>query len=207
MEYDYKNIKVEVLPGNTVLITEPVVIAIDPEPEDKSYIKKQRVSLVLISHDHKNHLNELAFFDDSVEKYLIGGNSPEQTSRITPGMVYITQNIRVRILPAYNVNKQRKSNQLFHSRNDNGVGFLLLVNGKKVYYTGHTEKIPEMAKIEDLDILIAPVSNKMLLTPAEVNSIAYALDSDLVIPIYPKNTKIRMHMMKEMVAVCDRIGK
>ena len=214
MEYTCKNIKIEILDGGSILIKGSIAIAIDPAPDDSPYLLSQRISLVLVSHDHKNRLSSesLLQLNEITERILVGGTKrmdevwpPEKVMYVKPGVVMITPDVRIQVLPAHNVDKYKAPGILYHPMATNGVGYVVLVDGTKLYYTGHTDKLPEMARIEDLDVLISPVSESAYLAPNEVAGVVSALDPTLIVPIYPKNKKLATRLRRELVATCDKM--
>lgn len=53
-------------------------------------------------------------------------------------------------LPAYNVNKFRTPNEVFHPKDMGGVGFVVEVDGFRMYHAGDTDRIPEMDGLKNL---------------------------------------------------------
>jgi L-ascorbate metabolism protein UlaG (beta-lactamase superfamily) len=62
--------------------------------------------------------------------------------------------------PAYNTNKP------FHPKMNEWVGFIIEIEGIKIYHAGDTDLIPEMKDI-DVDIALLPVSGTYVMTAKE----------------------------------------
>ena len=58
--------------------------------------------------------------------------------------------VKIRAVPAYNIDKP------FHPKDAGGLGYVIEVGGKKIYFAGDTDLIPEMKGLE-VDGAILPV--------------------------------------------------
>ncbi len=72
------------------------------------------------------------------------------TDNISTGTSVTIKGITIQAVPAYNVNKA------FHPKEKGWIGYILDIQGKRIYHTGDTDKIPEMAGI-DVDLAFLPV--------------------------------------------------
>ncbi|KAJ3434263.1 hydrolase metallo-beta-lactamase superfamily [Anaeramoeba flamelloides] len=124
---------------------------------------EEEADLILITHDHYDHLS-----GENIKKVL-GTNTQivvplvckekimeviEDENKITfieVGQSYEVKGIAIRAVPAYNVVKTK-----YHPKKKKYVGYVITVNGKKVYIAGDTEEIPEMEDINS-DISILPL--------------------------------------------------
>jgi hypothetical protein len=61
-------------------------------------------------------------------------------------------------VPAYNTNKK------FHQQDKGWVGYVITVNGTRIYLAGDTDLIPEMKTIK-ANIALLPVSGTYVMTP------------------------------------------
>ncbi len=69
---------------------------------------------------------------------------------IKPGQSITIGEVTVRAVPAYNTNKPN------HPREAGHVGYVVEMDGRRVYHAGDTDLIPEMAEI-GCDVAILPV--------------------------------------------------
>ena len=132
-------------------------VAVDPVGGAEPFAAFPEPGLVLITHQHGDHL--------SVE--TIEGISGEATALIAPpavaeqlpegwaervtvlrnGEETTWEGIQVAAIPAYNLTPERRQ---FHPQGrDNG--YVLSVGGTRLYISGDTEDIPEMRELEDID--------------------------------------------------------
>jgi L-ascorbate metabolism protein UlaG (beta-lactamase superfamily) len=98
---------------------------------------------------------------------------------LNPGERASPRGLVVEAIRAYNTNKK------FHPKEDNKIGFVITVDGHRIYHSGDTDIIPEMSGLNP-DIALLPVSGTYVMTADEA---AKAIDES----IKPKNFAIPMH--------------
>lgn len=145
--------------------------------------------LILITHDHSDHCSpdDVAKIqkDDSVivtvasAAKLLTGN----IEVVKPGDELTVKGIPIKVIPSYNVNKFRSPGVHFHPRESGYVGFIVTVEGKRIYHTGDSDVIPEMAKIET-DIALLPVSGIYVMTADEALKAASIIKPEMAIPMH-----------------------
>lgn len=92
-------------------------------------------------------------------------------------------------LPAYNVNKFRTPNEVFHPRELGGVGFVVevMMEGTKnvrFYHAGDTDFIPEMEGVKKIDVAFLPISGTFVMTLEEAIKATEIIEPDIVIPMH-----------------------
>lgn len=87
-------------------------------------------------------------------------------------------------LPAYNVNKFRTPNEVFHPKEMGGVGFVVEVDGYRMYHAGDTDLIPEMESLKKLELAFLPISGTFVMTLEEAVQAAQVLKPKIVIPMH-----------------------
>lgn len=164
-------------------------IYIDPFQLGKAQHNRNDADIVLISHNHFDHLS----MDDL--KHLIGKKTSvvaaeecldklkavraAEVKGVAPGDRVTVQGVPVEAIAAYNTNKN------FHPKADKKVGFVITLNGTRIYHTGDTDDIPEMSAVKP-DVALVPVSGTYVMTAAEA---ARAVNEK----IKPKKLAIPMH--------------
>lgn len=133
----------------------------------------EKADLILITHDHFDHKDEKSIQVLSKDKteILIGGEN------IKEGEEREIKEIKIKAVPAYNLTKP------FHPR-AKGVGFVLEIDGKKIYHTGDTDKIPEMAELGEIDLALLPIGGTYTMNEEEAAEAVKIIKPKKVIPMH-----------------------
>ncbi|HUZ47479.1 MAG TPA: MBL fold metallo-hydrolase [Terriglobia bacterium] len=168
--------------GSKVIYTDPFKIS-----------KLDEADIVLLSHNHFDHLSL-----EDLEKVCAPGTtivaSPvceagikslkvKEKRFLDPDAKYTVGKVVVQTVPAYNVNKFREPGKPFHPKELKGVGFVLEMDGTRVYFAGDTDFIPEMKSIH-CDIALLPVSGTYVMTAEEAAEAARALNPKIAVPMH-----------------------
>jgi L-ascorbate metabolism protein UlaG (beta-lactamase superfamily) len=155
------------------------VIYIDPY-QIKSTVP---ADIILVSHDHFDHCSpdditkikkkNTVIITDKVSAGKLTGD----VRVVKPGDRVSIEGIEVEIVPAYNTNKQ------FHPKSAGMLGFILTVDGLRIYHAGDTDFIPEMKNIR-ADIALLPVSGTYVMTADEAVQAALAIHPKVAIPMH-----------------------
>ena len=144
--------------------------------------------LILISHEHHDHCSP-----DDVKQVrgpdtviLAGGTAADKlqgAQTMKPGDRLTVLGVEVEAVRAYNVNKFRAPGVPFHPKEAEHVGFVVTVDGVRVYHAGDTDHIPEMADL-DCDVALLPVSGTYVMTAEEAAEAARAIQPEIVVPMH-----------------------
>jgi L-ascorbate metabolism protein UlaG (beta-lactamase superfamily) len=145
------------------------IIYIDPY-QPGNY--KDSADVVLITHAHSDHNNL------SLVKQKSGCTVITYANANINGIYknFLVGNIKISAVAAYNQN---------HSKSQ-CVGYVISVNGIKIYHAGDTGKIPEMSALADSNITYAllPVDGIYTMTPEEGTEAAAMINAEFSIPIH-----------------------
>ena len=88
--------------------------------------------------------------------------------------------ISVEAVPAYNYTEGHTQ---FHPKGrDNG--YILTIDGLRIYIAGDTEDIPEMSKIKDIDIAFLPCNQPYTMTPDQLIRAAKVIKPKVLFPYH-----------------------
>lgn len=87
--------------------------------------------------------------------------------------------------PAYNVKRHRPNGEPFHPK-ELGVGYLLRIEGKKIYHAGDTDLIPEMEKLSttEIDVALLPSGDTYTMDIKDAAEAALIIKPKVVIPMH-----------------------
>lgn len=161
---------------------------------DPFKIKKEDIaSIILITHEHRDHCSPEDLLKiqgpdtvivapaDCISKLNISKltiSKLEGTVRtVKPGDSVEIQGIKIETVPAYNTNKQ------FHTKDRGWVGYIVTLNGQRIYLAGDTDRIPEMKNVR-ADIALLPVSGTYVMTADEAAAAALDIKPKIAVPMH-----------------------
>jgi len=143
----------------------------------------KKADLILISHSHYDHLSPEDVRKIQKEDTVIVATQDSAADLsgdiriVKPGDVVQIGEIRVEAVPSYNLDKA------FHPRENHWLGFVVTVGGKRIYYCGDTDLIPEMEAIQ-ADIMLVPVGGTYTMTAEEAARAVNTIRPEVAIPIH-----------------------
>jgi L-ascorbate metabolism protein UlaG (beta-lactamase superfamily) len=168
--------------GSKVIYTDPFKVS-----------KEDRADIVLLSHDHFDHLSlddlkkvctpETTIVASPLCKGGLKDVKVKEKYFIEPGMKQNVGDVAIEAVPAYNINKFREPGKPFHPKEVMGVGFVFEMDGTRVYYAGDTDCIPEMKSVQ-CDIALLPVSGTYVMTVEEAAKAAQTISPKIAIPMH-----------------------
>lgn len=151
--------------------------------------EEEQADIILITHAHYDHcsVNDVKKIikpqtmilapQECITKFE-GMVKIQNLVAVAPNKNYAIDKTNVSTIPAYNVSKE------FHPKNNAWVGYIINIDGLKIYHAGDTDFIPEMKGL-DVDIALLPVGGTYTMDAKEA---AAATDA-----IKPKMYAIPMH--------------
>ena len=98
----------------------------------------------------------------------------------------IADDVTVEAVPAYNTTEGHLQ---FHPKGrDNG--YILTLDGLRVYIAGDTEDIPEMETIKDIDIAFLPCNQPYTMTPEQLVRAAKVIKPKVLFPYHYGQTDV-----------------
>lgn len=148
--------------GNTV-------IHADPWTKLADYSTMPKADIILITHEHQDHLDPEAvriLRKDSTE-IILAQACTEQIKGgkvMKNGDVLTVKGIKIEAVPAYNLVHMRRDGTPFHPKG-RGNGYVLNFGSKRIYVAGDTENIPEMKELGQIDVAFLPMNLPYTMSP------------------------------------------
>jgi L-ascorbate metabolism protein UlaG (beta-lactamase superfamily) len=164
------------------------VLHVDPVGQYADYGKLPKADLILITHEHRDHLDLKA-----VERLRKPGTQVVLTQaaagQVPGGIVMKNGEVKtvaglvIEAVPAYNLVHKRESGEPFHPKG-RGNGYVITFGGKRVYVAGDTENTPEMKALKNIDIAFLPMNLPYTMTPEMVAEAARAFKPKILYPYH-----------------------
>lgn len=146
--------------------------------------------VIIVTHDHYDHLSvpdiqQLA----GPDTVLVGPAAVTsqvrgvKTITIAAGGSETVHGVAVSAVPAYNTDKFREPGKVFHPQEAGHLGYVIELDGRRVYHAGDTDVIPEMAGVV-CDVALLPVSGVYVMTAEEAATACGVISAGAVVPMH-----------------------
>ena len=167
-------------------------IYVDPWSRVADYSKLPEADIVLVTHEHQDHLDLQALASVRTDETAVVltetcARQVEGGIMMQNGDVQTVKGVQVDAVPAYNVVHKRENGQPFHPRGV-GNGYIMTFGDKRVYVAGDTEDIPEMKELQDIDCAFLPMNLPYTMTPEMVAEAAKAFRPNILYPYHYGDT-------------------
>ena len=181
------------------------VIHVDPVSMYADYATLPKADLILVTHEHFDHLDAKAINAISTPKTTLILNQASAKGLpnavvMNNGDVKTIDGIKIEAVPAYNPVKQ------FHLKG-NGNGYILTFGDKRVYVAGDTEDVPEIKALKNIDIAFLPMNLPYTMTPEQVADVAKAIQPKILYPYHfgDTDTGKLVDLLKDVKGIDVRI--
>ena len=173
------------------------VIYSDPVAEFEGFRidfeKLPQADLILVSHDHYDHLDcdtietigkesTTIVCDETSAKQLADATALHNGDSIS----LFDGEIEIKAVPAYNITEGHLQ---FHPK-DRDNGYILNLGGTTIYIAGDTEDTTEAYAIKDIDIAFLPVNQPYTMTLQQAANLARAISPAILYPYHFTDTDI-----------------
>jgi L-ascorbate metabolism protein UlaG (beta-lactamase superfamily) len=163
-------------------------IYVDPFSQVADYAQLPKADLILLTHEHRDHLDPQALAHVRTERtrLILTAACDRQVGGgmvMRNGDVQTAGGILVEALPAYNLVHMRDNGEPYHPKGV-GNGYVLTFGDLRVYVAGDTENIPEMKKLRNIDIAFLPMNLPYTMTPEMVADAAMAFRPKILYPYH-----------------------
>ena len=164
------------------------VIHVDPVGEKADYDAMPKAGIVLVTHDHSDHLDLKAIAKVRTPDTVVVVAA--RCAGKVPGAIVLqngdsraVRGIRIEAVPAYNIVHMRAPGSPFHPKGD-GNGYVLTLGTRKVYVAGDTENTREMKSLKRIDVAFLPMNLPYTMTPEMVADAALAFRPKVLYPYH-----------------------
>ncbi len=178
MEYDGKEIEIDPVTklGNKTI----------------DYTAMPKADYIFVTHEHGDHFNV-----DAINLLTADGTQLVTNQRCADQLgkgkvmangdkIQLSEDLTVEAVPAYNTTEGHLQ---FHPKGrDNG--YILTIDGLRVYVAGDTEDIPEMSSIKDIDIAFLPCNQPYTMTTDQLVNTAKIIKPKVLFPYHYGQTDV-----------------
>lgn len=198
------DIKITLIGHGTLMLTfDNKVIHIDPVSREADYSKLPAADLILITHEHGDHLDPKAIKPIRKEetKIVLTEICAEQLGDgiiMKNGDTKEVGGLKIEAVPAYNIVHERQKGKPFHPKG-RGNGYVITLGDKRVYIAGDSENTPEMKKLKDIDIAFLPMNLPYTMTQEMVADAAKAFRPKILYPYHfgDTDTSVLVDLLKD----------
>ncbi|MCF8142282.1 MAG: MBL fold metallo-hydrolase [Deltaproteobacteria bacterium] len=199
--------------GSLMFVFGEKVIHIDPWSRLADYSKMPKADIILLTHEHRDHLDLNALDLIRTEKSLLV-LTETCASQVRDGIVMkngdakTVGGLHIEAVPAYNLVHMRGEGVPFHPKGI-GNGYVMTFGDKKVYVAGDTENIPEMKGLSGIDIAFLPMNLPYTMTPEMVADAVRAFKPKILYPYHYSDTDVSkiVDLLKDVNEIDVRIRK
>jgi len=181
--------------GTLMFRFEGKVIHVDPWGQFADYGKLPKADLVLVTHEHRDHLDLKAI--EAVRKEGTVILASETAAKQIPGAAALKngdsgtwQGIPVEAVPAYNLVHMRSRGVPYHPKGQ-GNGYVVTFASKRVYIAGDTENTPEMKALKNIYAAFLPMNLPFTMTPEMVADAVKAFRPKILYPYHYGETDVQ----------------
>lgn len=153
-----------------------------------------KADLILITDIHGDHMDPDSIKDVSkADTEIFAAPAVVQTvtaaKPIANGETKTWQGWTIEAIPAYNLKRGPAPGKLFHDKG-RGNGYVLTYGGKRFYFSGDTEGVPEMRALKNIDVAFVCMNLPYTMPPEEAAEAVKEFHPKIVIPYHYRGSDL-----------------
>lgn len=205
---------IDVFKQNSIRIKSDVgTIYIDPFKIDD---ETHDADFILITHDHYDHFSSediakvkkdttVLVVPEKMEAKAVKESGIKEIETVKPGTYHEIGNLELETVPMYNILKP------FHPKAAGWVGYILKINGKRIYIAGDTDATKE-AKEVICDIALVPIGGTYTMDAKKAAELVNEINPEVAIPTHYgsivgklSDAKVFAANVKDSIKVVEKI--
>jgi len=189
------------------------ILYADPFGKLADYAKLPKADMILITHEHPDHLDvgaieQIRTKDTTLVLTEASAQKIQNGMIMKNGDVKSILGINVEAIPAYNIVQKRENGQPYHPKGQ-GNGYVLTFGDKRIYIAGDTENTPEMKALKQIDYAFLPMNLPYTMTPEMVADAAKGFKPKVLYPYHYGDTDVSriVDLLKNEPGIEVRIRK
>ncbi len=179
--------------ASTLVEAGGTAIYVDPAKPAK-FAGYPRADLILITHTHPDHMDagSIAEVSKPGTEILAPQTVIETVTSaklIANGDTKSWHNWTIEAVPAYNLKRGPAPGKLFHPKGDFN-GYILSYGGKRFYFSGDTEGVPEIRALKNIDVAFVCMNLPYTMPPEEAAEAVKAFHPKIVIPYHYRGSDL-----------------
>ena len=206
--------KIDVFKQNSIRIKSDVgTIYIDPFKIDD---ETHDADFILITHDHYDHFSSediakvkkdttVLVVPEKMEAKAVKESGIKEIETVKPGTYHEIGNLELETIPMYNILKP------FHPKAAGWVGYIIKINGKRIYIAGDTDATKE-AKEVICDIALVPIGGTYTMDAKKAAELVNEINPEVAIPTHYgsivgklSDAKVFAANVKDTIKVVEKI--
>lgn len=171
------------------------VIHVDPWSQG-DYTGLPKADVILITDVHGDHMDPAKIAEIKKDGTMIlapaaVAKTVTEATVINNGEKKNIAGIDVEAVPMYNLVRGPSVGKLFHDKG-RGNGYVLTLAGKRIYFSGDTEAVPEMKALKNIDIAFVTMNLPYTMPPEEAAEGVKFFKPKIVYPYHYRNSDLNV---------------
>ena len=181
--------------GSVMLEIEGRAWHIDPW-SNGDYSSLPKADVILITDIHGDHMDPKAIA--AIKKPTTVIVAPAAVAKtvidakvLGNGEKTTIHGVVIEAVPMYNLKRGPKPGKLYHDKG-RGNGYVLNVGGRRLYFSGDTEAVPEMKALKDIDVAFVCMNLPYTMTPEEAAGGVKGFKPKVVYPYHYRGSDLQV---------------